>query len=89
MYCDRRLAGQEKWYFERPEDYMQIPDEVRQCVAFIGYRKADGRYVLAGTGFFIARGVPGLPEGMGFTYLITAAHVIAKIRDKGINVLDL
>lgn len=60
---------------------MYVPDEVRKCVVFVGYKSRDGAYQLAGTGFFISRHSE-LVEDFGFTYLVTAKHVIDGIRDK-------
>lgn len=60
---------------------MRIPDNVRKCVAFVGYRDGEGRIRLAGTVFFMSRTV--LDDRFQFTYAVTAKHVIDGIRDRG------
>jgi hypothetical protein len=63
---------------------MLIPDEMRKCVLFIGYRLANGSYRYAGSAFWITRPfAPDLSEN--FAYLVTAKHVINLIRDKGLD----
>jgi hypothetical protein len=81
MHCDHRIWGLQKWYFEKPYDYMQIPEEIRKCVAFLGYPMADGSERLRGTAFFVSRDI----GGRTFTYAVTAKHVIDKIKNLGIN----
>jgi Trypsin-like peptidase domain len=62
-----------------------IPDEMRKCVVYLGYRMADGSERLAGSAFFLARPVqPGTPEPTS-VYIITARHVIDGIRKKGLD----
>jgi len=60
---------------------MNIPDEIRKCVVFVGYKNVDGVHCFAGTAFFVGRSIEGTDKG--FIYLITAKHVIDGIRDKG------
>jgi len=70
---------------------MQVPDQIRKCVVFLGYRLADGGTKLAGTGFLVARPYQeGLEPSMGsvcpsFTYLLTAKHVLEGIQKQGID----
>ena len=52
---------------------MLVPDEIRKCVAFIGYQWISGPK-LAGTVFFVFMEIPGIP--LHFAYGITAKHVI-------------
>ena len=56
---------------------MQIPKEVRDCVAFVCY-KITNEIRLAGTAFFIGVKL----EGTEFSsvYLVTAKHIIDKIQ---------
>jgi hypothetical protein len=61
---------------------MLIPNEIRKCVAFVGYRDTSGTMYLAGTAFFLIHTV-GEDLKHGFLYLVTAKHVIDGIRDKG------
>jgi len=59
---------------------MYIPDEIRKCVVFIGYRLPDGEMKFSGTGFFASRRVA---EVGAWTHVVTASHVI-----RGISALD-
>lgn len=84
FFCDRRLGGFEKWYLSRPRDFMVIPDEIRKCVCFVGYEMASGEKVLAGTAFFLSHSNQSSPDRRR-SCVVTAKHVIDKIKDKGIN----
>lgn len=60
---------------------MRIPDEIRKCVVFIGYKdQINGEFVATGTGFFIGR---SLTSDQLAAYLVTAEHNIQKIREQG------
>jgi len=59
---------------------MEIPDEIRKCVAFVGCQKADGRRYYLGTAFFVGR---RRGENDYSTYLVTAGHVIRDIESSG------
>ncbi|MGA8734945.1 MAG: hypothetical protein WB558_13580 [Terriglobales bacterium] len=60
---------------------MFIPEDILSCVVFVGYRKADKSYRMAGTAFWIVRPMADdIREN--FAYLVTAKHVIEHIRDK-------
>jgi hypothetical protein len=62
---------------------MTIDESIRKCVAFVGYRMANGEHKFAGSGFFI-----GANDGNGRstkTRFVTARHVIDGIRDKGLD----
>src|ERR1043165_651403 len=87
LYWDARLGGI-TWYVftDDPRSLMLIPDEVRKCVVFVGYRDADGVPRFAGTAFFVVRSSTVAP-GIGFVSIVTAKHVIDKIRDKNATVL--
>jgi hypothetical protein len=61
---------------------MRVPDELRKCVAFVGFRMADGSERLAGTSFFLGRPIEGSDQFFG--YFVTARHVIDGIRDRGL-----
>ena len=74
------------WYVDPPESVtMRIPEQVRKCVVFLGYKTASGETRFAGTGFFLGRVVETVQGGIGFRYLVTARHVIDGIKDKGIS----
>ena len=63
---------------------MIVPDNVRKCVAFLGIRKADGKFQLAGSVFWIGQEKPG--EGKADpVYAVTARHVTDKIRSMGVQ----
>lgn len=59
---------------------MLIPDELRKCVVFIGYRLPTGEISLQGTAFLAARIIEG--TGRSFQYIVTARHVIQGIESK-------
>jgi hypothetical protein len=62
---------------------MRIPDEVRRCVAFLGFRQpTGGPPKLAGTVFFASQDL-GLTPARRAVYAITAQHVIDGVRQKG------
>ena len=78
---------------------MRIADWVRNSVAYVGVRRADGTVDIRGTGFFVAKPVPGYPieetesglrylHGM-FMYFVTARHVIDNVRSLGLQDLVL
>ena len=85
MYCDRRIPGREIWHVQEPTDSMQVPNEIRKCVAFIGARDpASGAVEFGGTCFFVAK-PSGLPN-LVFTYAVTALHVLEQINTLGHSV---
>lgn len=61
---------------------MKIPDEVRNCVAFIGYHQPQGT-VFGATAFFI--GIPNSNETGFHTYAVTAKHCIKEIEEATID----
>lgn len=75
--ADYRLGGHPRYKLAKENDsLMQVPDEVRKCVAFVCYH--DGKDIkFAGTVFFI--NVPTQEIGRSFGYAVTAKHVIVKI----------
>ncbi len=62
---------------------MFLPDDFRKCVIFVGYQIADESYVKLGTAFLVS--VPSEREGQNFIYIVTAKHIIAKIRQMGLD----
>ena len=76
---DRRLGNTVQYYLSAREDIdMRVPDEVRQCVVFIGLpvKLPNGQEGLTfkGTAFFV--GVPSESiQGWSYVYLVTAKHV--------------
>jgi hypothetical protein len=61
---------------------MQIPDEIRKCVAFVCYKTTNG-VKLAGTAFFV--GVPWEGTELSFIYVITAKHIVDAIQTKSVD----
>lgn len=61
---------------------MRVPDEVRQCVVFVGLPQTlkDGQQILSfkGTAFFIAIPSESI-QGRSYIYLVTAGHVAMKL----------
>src|SRR5215213_1104921 len=51
LYPDLRVGGNPRFILaDEPPNLMLIPDEVRKCVAYIGYRKPTGEMSLQGIG---------------------------------------
>jgi hypothetical protein len=63
---------------------MIVPSEYLSCCAFVGFRKADGTEVWAGTAFYLSRKSTSRPE-LSFRYTVTAAHVIRSIVNLGVD----
>jgi len=61
---------------------MIIREDIRKCVVFIGYRMADGKMRLAGSGFFL--GKESTEQKADNVFLVTAKHVIDGIRRLGL-----
>ena len=61
---------------------MLVPDEIRKCVAFVGYRWTTGEH-WAGTGFFVT--VPLAGTTRYTPYLITAKHLVESARNRSID----
>jgi len=63
---------------------VRVPDEVRQCVVFVGIPKpsSDGQVSISfvGTAFFV--GIPSSKEGVSHVYVVTARHVANKLDNK-------
>jgi hypothetical protein len=57
---------------------MNVPDELRKCVLFLG-TKTDGRFVPRATAFLVAYEEHGIRTG----FLVTAQHVVSGILQKG------
>jgi hypothetical protein len=57
---------------------MPVPDEIRRCVAFLGYEIPGGRVEPVGTAFFLGRAAEG--TGRADTYAVTAKGLVEGIR---------
>lgn len=78
-YCDRRLGGVERWSMVNPDEvYMRIPDEIRDCVGFLGTRGHDNVMRYRGTAFFVS--VQCEDRSLDFRphYLVTAKHCLER-----------
>ncbi len=62
--------------------FMIVPDDVRKCVAFLGYQSTSG-YRAAGTAFLVSRKPSGTDALCN--YVITAKHVIEAIRKYSVD----
>ena len=59
---------------------MRVPENVRKCVLFIGFRDLDGSTMYGGTAFIVT--VSGSSDSSSFGYVVTAKHVVEAAGDK-------
>jgi hypothetical protein len=80
---DSRLEGIPQYILaDEDEEFMRIPDEIRDCCCFIYYSVA-GVHKLAGTGFFIGeKYAEDGPEHLRWLDLVTAKHIIENVKKK-------
>lgn len=80
---DSRLEGIPKYILAgEDENFMRVPDEVRDCCCFI-YSNVDGKHKLVGTGFFIGeKYAEDSPEYLRWVDLVTARHVVEETRKR-------
>jgi hypothetical protein len=83
LYTDNRIGNWPRRCLGNEKDAVLVPPEIRKCVAYIGYRDADGIH-WKGTAFFTTVDLPEMPGGVT-TYLVTAKHVINRVREKSID----
>jgi hypothetical protein len=85
-YVERRLGNSVICYLSpRSDANMRVPDEVRQCVVFVGLpiHQPDGQEALSfkGTAFFVT--IPSaVISGTSYIYLVTAKHVAITLEGK-------
>jgi hypothetical protein len=82
MHIDHRLGGVARYRIIDGLEgaLMNVPDEIRKCVAFVQYQSGSGIRTV-GTAFFV-----GIEEGdLSRTYVITAKHVVEAIRAKAVD----
>jgi hypothetical protein len=81
---DTRIGGLIRYrLLADPGEVMRVPDEIRQCVAFLWYQgKAGSR--LAGTAFFVDLAADNFPP-VSWVYLVTARHVIDQIKNHSLD----
>lgn len=82
LQWDHRLGGQRRLAFITRYELMQIPPEIRQCVAFVGCKRKSGMEV-RGTAFFVATPVPDSQRVV--VCAVTAWHVIDGVQKLGID----
>ncbi len=82
LQWDVRLGGIPRLAVVRDGELMQIPDEIRKCVAFVGSMRNSG-FEFGGTVFFVAYPLEGTDQFA--VYAITARHVIEQIDKVGID----
>jgi hypothetical protein len=83
---DYRLGNISRPYVTNNEQdiNMQIPDEIRKCVAFICYKKAKSKeYIMAGTAFLTTTMTSDNIQEC--YYFVTAKHVIVGIHTNDLN----
>jgi hypothetical protein len=84
LKIDYRLGGILKYRLLCEEESpTQVPDEVRKCVVFVCYKAADG-IKFAGTAFFVGVPLENINNKVA-PYLITAKHIIDKIKEHSID----
>ena len=71
------------------ETLAYVPDDIRKCVVFLGYKDANAIAHVAGSAFWIinVQQDPDLRNEYVPAYLVTAAHVLTDIRKHGQTVL--
>lgn len=57
---------------------MKIPDDIRKCVLFIGYKSSEKEYSMLGSGFLFGFNL-NVPQ-----FVVTAKHIIDKIKSKNL-----
>lgn len=82
----RRLRNTTQYYLSLGEDIdMRVPDEVRQCVVFVGLPinlpAGQEGIRFQGTAFFVGVSSESIP-GWNYVYLVTAKHVATKLEGK-------
>jgi len=82
-HIDNRIGGEVRYVFlEEGETLAYVPNEIRRCVAFLGYRDANRIEHVAGSACWIV----DTRYGYGPACLITAAHVLDEISQYGDSV---
>jgi hypothetical protein len=86
---DYRLGGVPRYILaDKDEEFVMIPDEIRDCSCFVCYENEERQHIVCGTAFFIAEvlGVSGKDKNLTMTYsnvfLVTAKHLIDGIKLK-------
>lgn len=81
---DYRIGGDVRYHLADSEDFlMQVPDEVKKCVVFVGCRTADG-YIPLGTAFYVGVPIDEIPD-RHWVHLVTAKHLIDDIKEGSLD----
>jgi hypothetical protein len=83
LYCDRRLCGVERWYYEPPDDVMmRLPANILKCVSFICLKEKGSieKLHFIGTAFFASVLSEMFPQSLAYLYLVTARHNITEAK---------
>jgi hypothetical protein len=84
IQLDQRIGGETRYVLtDDPSSLMNVPDEVRKNVVFVGEKRNAGDPRVCGTAFFVHHPIPGVTGP--FVYCVTARHTldaISKLRDE-------
>jgi len=85
-WLDERIAARPcRSYLPKGQALAYVPNEILKCVLFLGYKDAEGKHVVQGTAFWVSReGPDDIREEYRPVYLVTAGHVIEKIRERSL-----
>lgn len=81
---DLRIPGRSEYVYTHANRLVKVPDEIRKSVAFVAYEGTEG-LALGGTVFFI--GDPIKDTDRQVLWVVTAAHVINRVRAKSVDQL--
>jgi hypothetical protein len=80
QHLDNRIGDRVRYVFlEEGETLGYVPDEIRQCIVYLGYKDSNGKPRVAGSAFWLVNS----KHGYGPAYLVTAAHVLRDIKKLG------
>jgi hypothetical protein len=89
IVTDNRVVGEVGIFFAwyEGETLAYVPDEIRKCVVFLGYRDKNDIEHVAGSAFWIinVQKEEDIRQEYAPAYLVTAAHVLRDIKEKGIS----
>jgi hypothetical protein len=89
VHEDKRLYRCPSYYYgPADEPPVRIPLAIENCVVFLAAKHADGKYTLGGTGFWVNRRTSLLPN-QAWSFLVTARHIIDKIRKLGCDTIGM
>jgi hypothetical protein len=80
LILDTRLLRVRRFFVGEPEELMQLAEEVTRGAFYICWKDSDGELRIGGTGFLVACG--SFPAELLSAYVVTAAHIINKIKKR-------